>query len=158
METDAAAIGRLLAAQELTLSVCESCTAGLFGAAITEIPGSSRYFAGGVIVYSNAIKTSLVGVPSSVIRRSGAVSAASARAMAVGVRRLTGSDIGVAITGIAGPGGGSRRKPVGTVYIAVAARKRIAVGRHVFRGGRQAVRRSAVRAALARLHQMLCDR
>lgn len=154
----ATAVGRLLAAQHLTLSVCESCTAGALGAAITQVPGSSQYFLGGVIAYADAIKTSVVGVAPSLLRRSGAVSAAAARAMALGVRRLVGSDTAVAITGIAGPAGGSRRKPVGTAYIAVAVRKRITVRHYAFRGGRQTIRKSAVRAALVLLRQMLRER
>ncbi|MBE0432385.1 nicotinamide-nucleotide amidohydrolase family protein [candidate division WOR-3 bacterium] len=151
----AVATGRLLAKKKLTISVCESCTGGMLSAAITSVPGSSRYFLGGVIAYSDAIKMSVIKVAPSVIRRSGAVSAASARAMALGVRKITGSDIGAAITGIAGPGGGSRHKPVGTVYIAMATKKKVSVRKYSFNGRRQMVRKSAIRETFALLKEML---
>lgn len=151
----AAAAGRLLYKKKLTISVCESCTGGMLGAAITSVPGSSRYFLGGVIAYSDSMKMSVVKVAPSVIRRSGAVSAASARAMALGVRKITGTDLGAAITGIAGPGGGSRHKPVGTVYIAVAAKNKVAVRKFSFHGRRKTVRESAVRETFALLNEML---
>ncbi len=102
------------------LAVAESCTGGLLGHWITEVPGSSAYFLGGVIAYANALKCDVLGVPQATLERYGAVSASTAAAMARGVRRLTGAEVGVAITGIAGPGGGTPQKPVGTVYLAVA--------------------------------------
>ncbi len=101
------------------LAVAESCTGGLLGHWITQVPGSSACFLGGVIAYANALKCDLLGVPEATLVRYGAVSEPTAAAMAQGVRHLTGAEVGVAITGIAGPGGGTPQKPVGTVYIAV---------------------------------------
>lgn len=105
----------------LTLATAESCTGGLLGHRLTNVSGSSDYFLGGVIAYSNAAKVALLGVDREVLEREGAVSEAVARQMAEGVRRLFHADVGVGITGLAGPTGGTAEKPVGLVYIAVAA-------------------------------------
>ena len=157
LRASADTIGRLLAARNLTVSICESCTGGMLGAAITSIPGSSKYFLGGIIAYSNAVKTRSVGINPSALRHEGAVSALIARQMALGVKRKLRSDIGVGITGIAGPGGGSRNKPVGTVYIAVAVRKKILVKGYRFKGGREAIRRAACEHAFVLLREILGD-
>jgi len=114
------AVGRLLTERRLTVAVAESCTGGLIGHRITEVAGSSRYFLFGAVVYSNEAKRSVLGVRREVLRTYGAVSTETAEAMATGVRRVGGADLGVATTGIAGPGGGSRGKPVGTVCVAIA--------------------------------------
>jgi nicotinamide-nucleotide amidase len=114
------AIGLLLQKHGQTLSVAESCTGGLICNRITNIPGSSKYFERGVISYSNRSKTELLGVPPLMLERYGAVSAEAAEAMALGIRRLSGSDLGLSVTGIAGPEGGTPEKPVGLVYIALA--------------------------------------
>jgi len=119
-ETLEGVVGRLLKEQGKTLAVAESCTGGFVGHKITKVPGSSEYFLGGVVSYSNELKKRLVGVDAEVLRNFGAVSAETARAMAEGIRRVTGADIGVSITGIAGPSGGSKEKPVGTVYFGLA--------------------------------------
>jgi PncC family amidohydrolase len=148
-------IGSMLRERQLRISVCESCTGGMLGAAITRAPGSSRYFAGGIIAYSDAVKKSIVGVKRSTLERFGAVSAQTAREMARGVRHRFRSDIGVAITGIAGPGGGTAKKPVGLVYIAVAGGQRCMVKRFMFIGGRQTIRRSSVEKAFDMLREML---
>ena len=103
-----------------TLAVAESCTGGGLGAALAAVPGASDVFLGGVIAYANAVKQELLGVPADLLQRHGAVSDPVARAMAQGVQRLTGATWTIAVTGIAGPAGGSAEKPVGTVYIAVA--------------------------------------
>lgn len=113
-------IGKELSVRNMTLSVAESCTGGNIARLITSVPGSSVYFPGGVVAYSNEIKTSVLGVGKDTLARHGAVSRECACEMAVGIRRLTGSSVGVATTGIAGPGGGSPEKPVGTVCIAVS--------------------------------------
>jgi nicotinamide-nucleotide amidase len=113
-------VGRLLAAQHKTLAIAESCTGGLIGHRLTSIAGSSAYFLGGVIAYSNDSKVRDLGVPRELIERHGAVSEEVARAMAEGVRARFGTDFGVAVTGIAGPDGGTAAKPVGTVWLAVA--------------------------------------
>ena len=112
-------LGKRLREKGLTLSVAESCTGGLLASRITDVAGASAYFLGGVIAYQNAVKERLLGVPSRVFAAAGAVSEASARAMARGCRELFGSDIAASITGIAGPTGGSIAKPIGTTYIAV---------------------------------------
>jgi len=113
-------VGRLLTEREKTLAVAESCTGGLVGEKITRVPGSSAYFLGGVVAYSNEAKGSLLGVPEDLLSRFGAVSNEVASSMAEGVRRCFGSDIGVSTTGISGPDGGSEDKPVGLVSIAIA--------------------------------------
>jgi len=144
----AAELGTLLAGRRWRVATCESCTGGLVAAAITSIPGSSRWFDEGYVTYGNAAKTRLVGVPAGVIEHEGAVSEATARAMAEGARRASGADVSVAVTGVAGPGGGTAAKPVGLVWIAwaTAAGTRAEVAR--FDGDRDAVRRAAVVAAL----------
>ena len=113
-------VGRLLRERGLTLAVAESCTGGLLAEKLTRVPGSSEYFLGGVVAYSNAAKVALCGVPETLLEQHGAVSDEVARAMAVGVRERFGADLGVATTGISGPGGGSEQKPVGLVSIALS--------------------------------------
>jgi nicotinamide-nucleotide amidase len=113
-------VGDLLRGAGATLAVAESCTGGLLAERLTRVAGSSDYFLGGVITYSNRLKTAMAGVPEELLEAHGAVSEPVARAMAAGVRASLGSDYGAAITGIAGPGGGSDTKPVGTVHLAVA--------------------------------------
>ena len=115
-----AVVGRLLREQKATLAVAESCTGGLVASRLTDIPGSSDYFERGVVSYSPAAKTGLLGVPPEVIQTRGVVSLEVARAMAVGVRRMGGTTLGVATTGIAGPAGGTPEKPVGLVCVALA--------------------------------------
>ncbi|MBI3330523.1 MAG: CinA family nicotinamide mononucleotide deamidase-related protein [Candidatus Omnitrophica bacterium] len=107
-ETLEGVVGRLLASRRRTLSLAESCTGGLLAAGVTNVPGSSRYFLGAVVAYDNAVKRQVLGVPAATLARHGAVSAETAKRMAEGARRLTGSDVGMAITGIAGPAGGTR--------------------------------------------------
>jgi nicotinamide-nucleotide amidase len=114
-------VGKLLREHGRTLAVAESCSGGLVGNRITNVPGSSNYFIGGVIAYSNELKQRLLGVQERTLTTHGAVSEETAREMALGVRRATGADLGIATTGIAGPDGGTAEKPVGTVAIALAA-------------------------------------
>lgn len=111
-------LARLLSSRGLTVATAESCTGGLVSHRITSVAGSSAYFIGGIVSYSNELKLSLLGVPTVVLEQYGAVSRECALAMARGVRLRTGADIGVATTGIAGPGGATSSKPVGLVYIA----------------------------------------
>jgi nicotinamide-nucleotide amidase len=119
------------------------------GGAITSIPGSSLYFSGGVVAYGNSAKISLLGVPPDLIATRGAVSREVALAMAEGVLSLFQADLAIAVTGVAGPGGGSRGKPVGTVWLAVVALSEVRYAhRFRFPGGREAVRRETVRASL----------
>lgn len=119
-ETIEAIVARLLTERGLTLAVAESCTGGLIADRLTDVPGSSAFLERGVVTYSNAAKIALLGVPEEVIREHGAVSEETARLMAEGVRGRAGTDLGIGVTGIAGPGGGTETKPVGTVYIALA--------------------------------------
>jgi PncC family amidohydrolase len=153
----AAAAGRALLARGESLAVAESCTGGLLGALITSVPGSSRWFLGGVVAYRNAVKTGLLGVPPAQLRRHGAVSAPVAAAMAAGARRALRSSLALAVTGIAGPGGGTAAKPVGLVHVALSARGGSVLRRAVLRGSRQAVRAQAVAMALNLLLEHLGD-
>lgn len=150
-------VGDLLRVAGATLTAAESCTGGLLSQRITAVPGSSDYFLGGAVTYSNELKTSLVGVPAGMITEHGAVSEPVARAMAEGARRAFGSDYGVGITGIAGPGGGSEAKPVGTVHVAVAGPREEDVEHRKFRfpGDRDRIRRFSAQAALEMLRRRL---
>jgi len=140
-------IGILLVEKGLTIAVAESCTGGLLGGRITSVPGSSAYFVGGVVAYSNRMKMDLLYVPSALILEYGAVSDEVAKAMADGVIRATGADIGVAVTGVAGPGG-SEDKPPGTVYLGVKTPTASDWKLLDLSGGREEVRKMAVVAAL----------
>lgn len=153
--TLAGEVGDLLRRQKKRLVTVESCTGGLIASRITDVPGSSDYFTAGLVVYANAAKTALAGVPESLLAEHGAVSEAVARAMAEGARSRTEADVAVATTGIAGPGGGSAAKPVGLVYVAVADEAGSVVGRHQFSGDRQAIKERAASAALGMLRDRL---
>lgn len=148
-------IGRLMRASGWKLAVAESCTGGLLSARITSVPGASDYFEGGCIVYSNALKQNLLGVPESILGDHGAVSEPAAAAMAEGMLRGAGVDLALAVTGIAGPDGGSPGKPVGTVFIACASRGGTTVRKHLFRGDRERIRADAAHAALVLLWRSL---
>lgn len=145
----------MLDKNSLTLAVAESCTGGLLSHIITNAPGSSRYFIGGVVAYDNGIKKSLLGVGETTLKRWGAVSMETAAGMAVGVRSLLKSDVSIGITGIAGPGGGSRDKPVGTVCVAVDFKGDVLVKRFRFKGTRLEIKRLATKNALDMLHKAL---
>ena len=147
--------GKLLVSQKLTLSVCESCTGGMLGSIVTSIPGSSRYFLGGIIAYDNSIKHDVVGVPLSTIEERGTVSAEVAEKMAWGTRVRLNSDICISITGIAGPGGGGEDKPVGLVFICIAKQDVYRTRRYRFTGKRRTIRESACEAALELLIEAL---
>jgi nicotinamide-nucleotide amidase len=136
-------VAGLLAAQGKTLAIAESCTGGLAAELVTRVPGSSRYFLGGVVAYANQVKTELLGVPAELIATHCAVSSQVARAMAEGVRARLGADLGLAFTGIAGPDGGTADKPVGLVHWALASAARTEVRERVFFGDRSVVRRRA---------------
>lgn len=125
-------VGHLLRARGWTLALAESCTGGLVGHRLTQVPGSSAYFERGFVVYSNAAKAALLGVPEPVLREHGAVSAACVEAMARGARERAATDVGVAVTGIAGPEGGTPAKPVGTVFVGLADARGAVVERHRF--------------------------
>ena len=138
----------LAALKGKTLSTAESLTGGGIGAALTAIPGSSEVYCGGVISYTNAVKASVLGVPSEVLERFGAVSRQTAEHMALGVRKLLRTDVSVAVTGLAGPGGDEYGNPVGTVFIAYADAAKTVVKHCVFAGSREDVRRQTAQAAL----------
>jgi len=138
-----------------TLATAESCTGGMLGDMITSIPGSSEYFLGGVIAYSNQVKINLLKVSPVMLVRSGAVSPETALSMSLGIRDLLESSVGVAITGIAGPDGGSKEKPVGLVYIAVITPDADLVERHIFPGTRQEIKTQAAETAIEMLIQAL---
>jgi len=135
-ETLEEVVGRLLREHGATLAVAESCTGGLVAHRLTRVPGSSDYFDRSAVVYSNAAKVQMLGVPESLIARVGAVSAEVAEAMAAGVREMGPTTLGLAVTGIAGPAGGSEEKPVGTVFIALAAPRGTFSKRYQFQGER----------------------
>ena len=144
-------LGDLLRGSGLTVAVAESLTGGMVGSLITDQPGSSEYFAGGVIAYSNDIKRNQLGVPSDVLETVGAVSAEVAVAMAKGVRELLGTSLSVATTGIAGPTADGTKKPIGLTYIAVASEGHAASTEFTFKGDRAAIRRQAAEEALRML-------
>lgn len=139
----------------LTVAVAESCTGGLVADAITDVAGSSAYFAGGVVSYGNAAKETLLDVPSDVLAAHGAVSAQVARAMAIGARQRFQADVAAAVTGIAGPGGGSEAKPVGLTYVAVADEAGVDVRRYLWSGDRAANKASSAAAVLELLAERL---
>lgn len=141
-------VGYYLQMRNATLAVAESCTGGLFGERITSVAGSSRYFAGGVIVYSDELKTSLADVPAKLIKQHGAVSREVAVALAEGIRRRCAATLGVGITGIAGPTGGSPEKPVGLVFHALASETGTEVVERKFPGDRKRIRWFASQQAL----------
>ena len=140
-------IGRILASEGLTASAAESCTGGMISHLFTSVPGSSSYFLGSVTSYANSVKENVLGVPSEIIKKHGAVSSECAAAMAEGVRKLTGSDFSVSTTGIAGPGGGSEEKPVGLVWIGVSSKHGTQTFKVLNKGDRQRnIERSAAQA------------
>jgi nicotinamide-nucleotide amidase len=142
---------------ELSLAVAESCTGGLLAKRITDRAGSSGYFRGGVVAYSNEIKRDLLGVDGSVIEAEGAVSQAVVEGLARGVADRFGADVGVGITGVAGPGGGTDEKPVGSVWYGVSLKGRTEAKHRIFPGDREAVRERAAQAALHLLLKILAD-
>ena len=148
-------IGRLLRKRGWMLSIAESCTGGLIGHRITNVPGSSDYFDGGVITYSNDAKRELLKVPEEVIPTYGAVSRQTAVAMAEGIRKLRGVEIGIGVTGIAGPAGGTEAKPVGLVYIALSSPVRVECKEFRFNGDREMIKLQASEAALNMIRRLL---
>lgn len=141
----------------LTLATVESCTGGGIGAALTAISGSSKVYKGGIISYSNDVKTNLLGVPKDTLKNHGAVSEQTAIAMAEGARKTLSTDLAISVTGIAGPTGGTTGKPVGTVWIGLAHKGRVTHAEHfIFAdGGRESVRMDTIVQALKLLKQAL---
>lgn len=149
------AVGAALVERAWTVAVAESCTGGLLAKRLTDLPGASAYVRGGVVAYADDAKTGVLGVDAAMIRTHGAVSEPVARALAQGARRVFGADCGVGITGVAGPGGGSEEKPVGTVWYAAATPDEVRVRRQWFPGDREAVQVRAAQAALGLLLGLL---
>lgn len=140
---------------QVTVATAESCTGGLLAHTLTNVSGSSEYFDRGMITYSNKAKHDILGVPEEVLKKYGAVSIQVAEAMAQGIRQRASVDYGLATTGIAGPTGGTKDKPVGLVYIAIATKDRIIVKRFLFSGDRLANKESTCTAALELLLELL---
>jgi nicotinamide-nucleotide amidase len=158
-ETMEEVVGRLLTQQKKTVALAESCTGGLIGHRLTQVPGSSAYVDRGVICYSNRAKTELLGVPPELIERHGAVSAEVAAAMAKGIRERSGVSVGVSVTGIAGPGGATATKPVGLVYIGLSAQSGESVTKEYrFSGDRTIVKQWSAQMALDLLRRWLLAR
>lgn len=141
-------VGSLLRRQGLTLATAESCTGGFIGNLVTDVPGSSDYYVGGIIAYSNNTKTRLLGVKVATLRRSGAVSSAVVKEMAHGVRVRLRADVGIAVSGIAGPAGGTKKKPTGLVYVGLASDNHVCSQKFRFSGSRREVKEQAAAAAL----------
>jgi nicotinamide-nucleotide amidase len=150
-------VAELFRKRGLMLSLAESCSGGLIAKRITDIPGSSAYFSEGVVTYSNAAKSRLLGVPAELLNSFGAVSAECAAAMAQGVKQASGSDLGLAVTGIAGPDGGSEEKPVGTVFISLATDEGCRTRRFQFNGNRDEIRTLTAWSALDWLRRYLLE-
>ncbi len=149
-------LGQTLQALKLTVTTAESCTGGWVGKTVTDNAGSSSYFLGGLITYHDVLKQSLLSVPAPMLAQHGAVSEPVVRQMAQGARHTTGADMSVAVSGVAGPGGGSADKPVGTVWLAWATDDVLASVRRQFDGDRDQIRRQTVALALHGL-QCLAD-
>jgi nicotinamide-nucleotide amidase len=147
-------LGRALDARNLRVATAESCTGGWIAKALTDIPGSSRWVEGGVVAYSNSAKSALLGVPAGTVAAHGAVSEAVVRAMAEGARARFGVPLTVAVSGVAGPDGGTPEKPVGTVWFAWANGRETTAARELFAGDREAIRRRSVDFALRRLIEL----
>ena len=141
----------------LTISTAESCTGGMIASAITDVSGSSSFFGMGVVTYSNEAKMKLIGVRKDTLDAFGAVSEQTALQMADGVRKLSGADVSVAVTGIAGPTGGTDEKPVGLVYISVSGKGGTNVHRNVFSGNREQVRNQTVNRAFELVYDYLIE-
>ncbi|MCX5686639.1 MAG: nicotinamide-nucleotide amidohydrolase family protein [Candidatus Omnitrophica bacterium] len=147
-ETLEGAVGKLLIKKRMTIAVAESCTGGLVSNRLTNISGSSKYFIMGLTAYSNEVKKNILCVDPEILKKHGAVSKQVAGQMAVGIKFLAGTDIGVGITGIAGPTGGTRAKPVGLVYIALAVQNKLIARELRLRGSREEIKFQASQAVL----------
>ena len=153
LEELATRLQQLALARRVSVGTAESCTGGLVGHGITMVAGSSGYYRGGLVCYADEVKLTVLGVPATMLERHGAVSAQVAVAMAEGIRRLVGSDYGVAVTGVAGPGGGSEAKPVGLTYVAAAGPDGHDVRRRTWDGDRAGNKQRSAVAAL----ELLCE-
>ncbi|MCD5397911.1 nicotinamide-nucleotide amidohydrolase family protein [candidate division NPL-UPA2 bacterium] len=141
-------VGVLLSMRKKTIALAESCTGGLISHRLTNVPGSSHYFSGSVVAYSNGVKVNILKAPLRTLEKFGAVSREIVQAMAKGIRKISGADLGLAVTGIAGPGGENERKPVGLVYIALAVNGDIYTEEHHLSGKRETIKLKASQVAL----------
>ncbi len=148
-------IAELLKKYQLTVTTAESCTGGLIAATLVNVPGISGQFQEGYITYSNEAKEKLSGVSHETLQQFGAVSSETAKEMAMGVKRAANADISIISTGIAGPGGGTKDKPVGLVYLACCYKDQVEVEKHIFSGDRMAIRQASVQAALELLQRVI---
>jgi len=148
-------VARLLTNQGLTIAVAESCTGGLIAHRLTNVPGSSAYFVGGVVAYANEVKEQVLGVSGETLATHGAISEETVREMARGARRLFDTDVAISAAGIAGPTGGTPQKPVGLVYVALAASDQERCERHLWQGDRLENKRRTSEAALEMLRRYL---
>ncbi len=148
-------VGRLLKERHLQLALAESCTGGLISHLLTNVPGSSDYYLGGVTAYANEVKMQLLGVRQETLEQHGAVSQQTALEMAQGARLRLGADVAISVTGIAGPDGGSPQKPVGTVWIGLSTRTDEYARHFLWQGDRLAVKEQSARAALTMLLEQL---
>ena len=155
MSADIAQLAELMQKKDWMLASAESCTGGMIAAACTDVAGSSNWFERGFVTYSNAAKTELLGVDTGLIEQQGAVSEAVARAMAAGALARSKAQVSVAVTGVAGPGGGSAEKPVGTVWFGFAVGDQVTSEIKQFAGDRAAVRQATVEHAVQRLCKLL---
>ena len=155
LEALARKLGRALHVRGWRLATAESCTGGWIAKVLTDVPGSSQWFDGGVVCYSNAAKTGLLGVTAEVLAAHGAVSEATVQAMAEGARGRFKAELAVAVSGVAGPGGGSADRPVGLVCFGWATPAGVTTARRQFPGDREAVRRQSVALALERLIELV---
>ena len=157
LEALALTLGRALEKRGWRLATAESCTGGWIAKAVTDVAGSSHWFDGGIVSYSNSAKLALLGVPSDVLAAHGALSEETVRAMVEGARSRFAADLAVAVSGVAGPGGGTADKPVGTVHFAWAAPGGVTAARRIFAGSRESVRRQTVALALERLVEIVAE-
>jgi nicotinamide-nucleotide amidase len=157
LEAFALKLGRALQARGWRLATAESCTGGWIAKALTDVAGSSQWFDGGVVAYSNAAKTALLDVAADLLAAHGAVSEEAVRAMAEGARSRFAADVAVAVSGVAGPDGGTAEKPVGTVHFAWASARNVTAARRTFAGSRELVRRQTVALALERLVELVLE-
>ena len=148
-------VGGLLREKNLTIACAESCTGGLLTSKLTDVAGSSAYVQGSIVCYSNEVKNKLLRVKAETLKNFGAVSYETAFEMAANVRDILGTDIGVGITGIAGPDGGTAEKPVGTVYISVADKNNVSVKKFNFSGTRTEIKNQSAQSAMEMLQQIL---
>lgn len=155
MELDINQIHKLLVKSKKSVAVAESCTGGLLSNFLTQIPGSSKYFILGVVVYSNKAKENILKIPANIIAKRGAVSKNVAELLAKSVRLIAKADFGIGITGIAGPGGGSKEKPVGTVFIAIDTKNKKICKKFNFSGSRAIIRKKASLKALELLNGLI---